>query len=568
VGRYYWVNNERVVISLSYRKPWVKALVSYGELFSINIDGKQGELIYGVNNGQRSTGSRIKKKKQVRGWANIIDILPEDDKHILISSTPMSDGGEKIDTLYKLNVYTGLLGRKVARSPIPYASYVTDAQGSVKVVTGTDSNNNTQAFLRENDEWIKLPETNFGSTFTPLTISASGKFLFTLDNFNQDKTGLFQLNLKTNEYKHIFSDEIVDVTNILRTTDKRNIYAIRVDDGLPEYLLINQKLNEAKTFKNLTASFPGRMVDIRNHTADGNKFVVRVSSDVDPGSFYLYNKEKNKIKFIFKYYPKLNSNKLQPTEAFSFVASDNRVIKGYLTQAKSAKSKIAPLVVLVHGGPHSRDYWGYSSETQYLVQKGFSVLQVNFRGSTGYGSDFKTLGYKNWGSTIQKDIYESYLWAVENQKAEKNNVCIMGASFGGYSALQNIINYPDVYNCAVANAGVYDLPLLFESGDITEMSFGQSYLNSTLGTDQAQLEDFSPVYNVEKIKASLLLAHGKRDERAPYEHAERLKDSLDNKEIAYEWFVLKDETHGFHDPENQKKYMNKVVNFLDKNLVK
>jgi len=566
VGDYYWVNNERVVMGIDYRKPWIKELQSYGELFAINFDGKKSELIYGVNNGETQTGTRLKKKKQVYGWAEIIDILPGDHKNILISSTPMSDGGERLDTIYKLNVYTGKFTRKIAKSPISYASYVTDVNGELKVASGIDSKNNPQVYFRKKGAWVKISESAFGTSFTPLTISKSGKYLYTLDNFNQDKTGLFKINLETAEYKHIFTDENVDVTYVSRTTDNRNIYAIRVDDGLPAYLLINKKLAEAKVFKKLTSVFPGQKIDIRSHTEKGDKYIVKISSDVDPGSFYLYDKQENQLSFIFKYYPELDSEKLQVTESFSFISSDDKLIKGYFTQAKISQQSIAPLVVLVHGGPHARDYWAYSSQVQYLAQNGFSVLQVNFRGSTGYGEEFKKLGYKNWGSTIQQDIFESTQWAVNNKKADKDNVCIMGASFGAYSALQNVVKHPNAYNCAIANAGIYDLPLLFENGDVTELSYGKSYLTLTLGTDQKQLKSYSPVYNVDKIKTPLLLAHGEKDKRAPFEHAERLRGELDKAKKPYQWFVLADESHGFHDPDNQRSYMKSVVKFLNKNL--
>ena len=143
----------------------------------------------------------------------------------------------------------------------------------------------------------------------------------------------------------------------------------------------------------------------------------------------------------------------------------------------------------------------------------------------------------------------------------------MGASFGAYSAIQSTTLYPNTYKCAIANAGIYDLELMFNEGDIQERSSGKSYLEQVLGTDKKLLSDMSPVNYVDKIKVPLLLAHGKRDNRAPFEHVERLRESLDQENKSYEWFVLDKEGHGFFNPENQKAYMNKVLSFLDKNLI-
>ncbi|WP_286232618.1 alpha/beta hydrolase family protein [Thalassotalea sediminis] len=565
VGDFGWVNNERVVMTIKYRKPWVKELSSYGELFAINYDGSQSEMIYGYQSGEQQVGSNIKKKKSIRGWANIIDMLPEDKEHILISSTPWSASRDKLSTVYKLNTYSGKLVKKIAKAPISYASFVTDETGEVVIATGRDEDNNQQVFIRRGEEWQKLSQSGFGSSFIPLTVTKSGNELYVLDRYQQDKTGLFTFNLDDLSFKHIYTNKNVDITNVSRTIDKRNIYAIRVDDGRPAYVLIEQELDEAKIFRLLTQSFPGKKLDITSHTEDGSKYVVRVSSDTDPGAFYLYDSNKNQLGLIFKYYPKIDERKLQTMEPITFTSSDDYNVHGFFTQAVG-NNTTNPLVILVHGGPHARDYWGFSAQVQYLAQNGFSVLQVNFRGSTGYGEAFKEAGHEQWGGNIQRDIYESYLWAVKNKKVDENNVCIMGASFGGYSAIQSAVKYPDVYRCSVANAGVYDLPHLFNEGDVKDLSFGESYLSMTLGTDEEKMKLFSPNYHADKIKAALFLAHGEKDVRAPYEHVVRLRKSLDRIDKPYEWFVLEKETHGFHDPVNQSAYMKKVVHFLKSHL--
>ncbi|KGJ94850.1 alpha/beta hydrolase family protein [Colwellia psychrerythraea] len=570
IGRFYWVNNERVVISLVRRDPWLEQPVFYGELYALNIDGSRGKMIYGYRSGARKSAmSRVKKQESTYGWGEIIDILPEDKKHILISSTPMSNTGERVANVLKLNVYTGITKKKVAQSPVPFSQFLTDSDGKLKLVVGTDRNDDAQVYLKQDAGWKKIPSGSVGAKVNPLFINASGTHLYTIDDYNQDTKGIFKLNLESYEYKSVYTDKKVNVSDVEMTTDERSAYAIRVDDGYPAYLILNKKLEEAKVFKDLLKQFPYSAVNITSKTDDGQYYVVMVSSDIDPGSLYLLDRKNNDLKRLFQFKPKFKNSDFAQIEPIKFEASDGSMLNGFFTQAKAKeKNKLAPTVVLVHGGPHGvRDYWGFSTNVQYLVSHGYSVLQVNYRGSGGFGANYEKSGHKAWGSLVQQDILNGYQWLVKNKKAADNNVCIMGGSFGAYSAVQSAALYPEIYKCAIANAGIYDLELMFEEGDVQQRRSGMSYLKRVLGTDEEQLKNMSPVNYVNKIQVPILLAHGEEDKRAPFEHAERLREALDEEKKPYEWFVIGNEAHGFYNPENQKAYMRKVVSFLDKHLI-
>jgi len=565
VGQYHWVNNERVVIQIAKRLPWQEQLVSFGELYAVNVDGSNKNMIYGYQSGGVETGSRIKTKKSTQGWADLVDVLPEDDEHILISSTPWAAAG--LASVFKLNVYTGMM-KKLGKSPLPNTKFITDASGKLRALVGTNKNNKEQLYIRKNEEWIKVPAEIVGESVNPLSISASGKYLYTIDNPKQDLKGIFRLSLDDFSYESVYTDKKVDIAHVEMTTNGRSAFAIRVDDGYPSYLILNKKVEEAEIFKGLLKSFPYSDVSITSKDENGDFYVVAVSSDIDPGNLYLFDKQKNKLKFLFKYKPDFKGSEFSQVEPIQLKASDGKLINGYFTPAKVAeKGVLAPVVVLVHGGPHGpRDYWEFSSQVQYLALNGYSVLQVNFRGSGGYGRNFETAGHKVWGSKIQQDIFDAYLWLIQQKKAKTGNACIMGGSFGAYSAIQSAAIYPDSYQCAIGNAGIYDLELMFEEGDIQKRSAGLSYLKEVLGTDEKLLRSMSPVNYIEKIKIPLLLAHGEEDERAPFEHVERLREALDKANKPYEWFVVDKEGHGFYNPENQKAYMKKVVEFLDKHL--
>ncbi len=311
----------------------------------------------------------------------------------------------------------------------------------------------------------------------------------------------------------------------------------------------------------MLATFPGRKVSILNSTADNDLWVIKASSDIDPGSFYIYDKSKNKLQFLFNTNNKLKPEDLSKMEPISFTSFDGKEISGYFTKAKN-NNENPPLVVYVHGGPRARDYWGFNPVVQSLAVSGFSVLQINYRGSEGYGIEFMNAGNKQWGNEIQKDILAGTQWAIKEKRATEGNVCIMGGSFGAYSAVQSAILFPDQYQCVVANAGVYDLELMFKDGDIEDKYWGDSYLEEVLGTDEEEWKKFSPVHNTDSIKAAIFLAHGKKDPRAPYKHFQRLTKALKKSNKNFVTFVKNDEDHGFYLEKNQTEYLEKVVKFL------
>lgn len=565
VGDYKWVNNERVVIAMVKHVPSLEEPQFYGELYAVNYDGSRGKIIYGYQAGEDQVGSRLKRKESTFGWASIIDVLPEDERHIVIKSTPMSKTGVRLSSVLLLNVYNGMIKKDLDKAPIPFSRFLTDTAGNIKAVVGTDENNIRQLYLKKEDQWQKVPENTVGQSVSLISISSSGKYLYTRDNHNQDLFGVFKLNLNDFSYESLYTDKNVDVTDVELTADGRSAYAIRIDDGYPAYLILNKKLDEAIIFKDLLKTFPYSSINITSRSDDGEFSIIMVSSDTNPGQLYLYNKKDNKLTMLFGFKPGIKNSDLFQSEPIQLNTRDGQVINGYFTQAKtSTKNTLAPVVVMVHGGPHGiRDYWQFSNKIQYLVLNGYSVLQVNYRGSGGYGEKFRLDGYQVWGSSIQNDIYDGYQWLVDNKKAVAGNVCIMGASFGAYSAVQSATLYPDVYKCVIANAGVYNLELILEENGSRAV---KTFWREALGNDENELKAFSPINYAEKIQAPLLLAHGKDDRVASFDHVEQLKDALDDANKSYEWFVVEDEGHGFYNPKNQKAYMKKVLNFLNKHL--
>lgn len=565
VGNIQWVNNERIVMSV-YQRTWrEKATKDYGELYAVNFDGSAGRMIYGYRAGALLTGSN----RATYGWGKIIDYLPHDDKHILISSETMSDDRDNLAKVYKLNVYNGKMRVPLTRSPIPGASFITDQHSNLRLVYGLDEERKLHFYQFDNEErsWTELPTEMFGNNFQALRFDESGDNLYVLDNFQQDKVGLFKLSMKTGKRKHLYTNENVDITSAIFSSDQNSVYALRIDDGYPAYVVFNSASDEAKTFKTLVSSFPGSKMYITSQTNDGNKSILYIASDTSPGAFYLFDKQNSKLSLLYNNLENIKSEQLSESTPIEFKASDGQMITGYFNPPVSKEAKSAPMITLVHGGPHGvRDYWEYDPEVHMLTNQGYSVLRVNYRGSDGYGRAFEEKGYHQWGNRIQLDIIEATQWTAKQYHIDDDRLCIMGTSFGAYSAMQSAILAPDLFKCVVANAGIYDLELMREDDIVGRIYWGGAYLDDAIGNDEQQLRAYSPVFNAEKLKAQLFIAHGEKDEIAPLEHAEKLAKALKKANKPYKWFIKEKEGHGFFNEQNREEYYEEVARFLGESL--
>lgn len=568
-GQAYWVNNERLVIKILKSDPWDEQPKFYGQLYAVDYNGKNGELIYGVGAGEMQTGSKLRKKQDTYGWGELVSILPDDPKHILISSTPMSDGGERRATIHKLNVYDGKLSRQLTRSPVSYARFITDGKGNLKIAFGLDAKGDRRTYRYDNDQWLEI-SAEFGPGFYPLALNEAGDKLYYLDDPEKDLKGLFELDMLSGTKREIYTDDQVDLTSVTYSSDGNSIYALRVDPDYPTYVMLNSTDPEADLYRQFLHSFPGYKIAITSRSDDGRWWLLYASNDIDAGTYYLYDKERHALQPMFSNLAHLKANYLSQSEPVSFLTSDQVKISGYLTYPQSAPAEHkVPLVVLVHGGPHGvRDYWAFDRKVQLLASQGYAVLRVNFRGSDGYGRTFREAGHRQWGGLMMRDIVEGTRWAASLERIDASKICIVGSSFGGYAAMQAAIVDPDLYRCVVGTVGVYDLPLMFEKGDIPERLYGDSYLTDVLGKDEAQLRAFSPVYNAGKLKAAIMIAHNKKDRRVPIEHAERLRDALEKEGKSYEWFIKDTEAHGFSDADNRADYYQAVSQYLSKHLAR
>lgn len=575
VGDIYWISDNRIVYTINENKSWDKTPISTGELYGINADCSKHDIIFGYRAGQKSTGTRLNKRKEMNGNQRIINTLKNDKEHILIQFYPwrlLATGWQlnsnALSKVYKLNVFSGKL-KLVTTLPQKNAIALTDNSAQVRLAVGSDDDNNTFIKYRDSnsDNWRNLKLSGFdGQDVSPISFSQDNKKLYFTIPINNGTDGLYEYDLALNKSKLLFHDKQVDITQFIKNFNQNRVIAVGTELALPKYHYIEPEDTKAKLHKLLRKAFSGSDIIITSQSDNGKQTIVYVYADNNPGDYYLFNAQTNNADYLLSRKSWLYPEDLQPMEEKSFTTRDNNSIHGYFTKPRS-KEKQYPLVVIPHGGPHGvRDYWQYQTEVQLLANRGYAVLQVNFRGSGGFGKAHQEAGYGKWGTLMQDDITDAVNALVTDNIVDKNRICIYGASYGGYSALMGTIRTPNLFKCAIGSVGVYDLPLMFKKGDVPTRKSGLAYLKDVLGEDKVDLEQRSPSYNADKIKADILLIHGKQDNRAPIEQVESLMSAMDKHNKKYQYLEISDEGHGYRDPKNKALVFKTILSFLDKNI--
>ncbi|GGZ41710.1 alpha/beta hydrolase family protein [Shewanella chilikensis] len=571
VGSYTWVNDERVVVAKEYLKGWDDRPLYYGELMAVNADGSKVAYLFGYNSGQQQTGSHLKKNTAIQATAYVLDPLPDDDRYMLVNAIPWNGGRsldyEQLQDVYRVDVYRGTR-KKITRSPIGMASFMTDDDGEVRFVAGQDRSNNTRIFYRNDGEWIDTDKLNIGlKDFTPISFTEDPNSVYAAASQAGEPKAVYRVNLKTGEKQQIVSDARVEPDNFWINGQNKQLYAVEFANGYPTYAFVDSEDQHAVYLKQLLASLPGHQVRIVSETRNADKMVILAFNDRNPGDYYLFDTKAVKLRHLLRTMESIDPANMAEVKPMDIKVRDGMTIQAYLTLPPGKDPKQLPLVVNPHGGPHYvRDSWGFDPQNQMLANQGIAVLQVNFRGSGGYGEAFQQAGYRKWGSEIQYDIIDATRHLIDQGIVDKQRICIVGGSFGGYSALQSSVMEPDLFKCAIGFAGVYDLEMMFKEGDVQERDSGTSYLRTVLGQDQAVLRAMSPTRNVDKLKANLLLVHGGNDERAPIEQFEALEDALKKRNYPYQKIIMDDEGHGFYDESHRAIYYQKMLNFLKQNL--
>ncbi|WP_318248936.1 alpha/beta hydrolase family protein [Paraglaciecola chathamensis] len=574
-----WANNERLVFEYAEKRFSLDRPVPTGELYAINYDGSKRTMLYGYRANDAKTGSRLSNKDDVLASQEVISLLENDDRYILISEYPWDKNGSRYydnrvrpAIISKLNIVSGKK-RKVDVLPHRSSSALATKNGQVVFMKWQDEEGKYHAAYRDDNEseWKNLEDVfNVEQNFIPRGLSEDEKFVYMSGGTSEEGIyTYFKLNLATGQYVEIFEPHDTDIEQVVY--DNGGLPAVGITyPGKSQYVYAKEETRTSKLHKLLADAFKGQTVSIASHTRDWKTLLVHVRSDVNPGEYYLFDSESLAARFIWANSSWIDPRLLAAMKPISVKASDGETINGYLTlpKQKSGDQK-PPLVVMIHGGPHqsgTRDFWDYNSETQLLASRGYAVMQMNFRGSDGYGERYKRIGYRQWGGKMIDDINDSVKWAIEQQYVDGDNICAYGASYGGYAALMTAVKEPDLYNCTIGYVGIYDLQYMFTESDIPNNWGGKAYLQRVLGNDKAQLKAYSPLYHADKIKAKVMLIHGSEDRRVPEINSEALSEALTKVGNPPKYLKYSQAGHGVFDEEDRRELYQGLLDFLDENL--
>ncbi|MEE9502720.1 MAG: S9 family peptidase [Candidatus Aminicenantaceae bacterium] len=542
IAGYFWANNSRIVYVQD------KGGDENFRLYAVNIDG--------------SDEKDLTPFEKVR--VELVDELKDDEKHMLIS---MNKRDARVFDVYRIDIDSGEM-EMIAENPGNVTAWMTDHEGNLRVAITTDGVNASVLYRdTEQEEFGIMITTSFKETLNPLFFTFDNKNLYVASNIGRDKTAIYEYDIEKKETtKLLYEHPDVDVESLLKSDNRKVITGVYYYTEKGNYHFFDERREQLQ--RNLEERLPGYEVSLTDSSRDETKVLVRTRSDRSLGAYYYFDRSTDEFMKLADVSPWLIEDDLAEMKSIQYTSRDGLTIHGYLTLPKGVKAENLPVVVNPHGGPWARNTWGFNPEIQFLANRGYAVIQMNFRTSTGYGRKFWEAGFKQSGLAIQDDITDGVHWLIDQGIADPERIGIYGGSYGGYATLAGVAFTPDLYACGVDYVGIANwftiltnIPPYWEP--MREMMY------EMIGhpeKDKELLERTSPVFHADKIKAPLLVAQGANDPRVNKIESDQIVDALKERGIEVEYMVKENEGHGFRNEENRFDFYRAMEKFLTKHL--
>lgn len=573
VASFDWVSPTRVVVSVAKSFGPLDQPALTGELYGINADGSGRTYLFGYRGADQTSGAATSSVRAEYASASLFNPLVDDPLGALVRVYRWRDDdarGYRDPAIERLDVFTGKRQRVAALPGYEPAQAASARDGALRFAVTMDDGAEPRMYARNEKApggWKEVRQSRAAPQEVDLHLAtADGSSVFLTSDEGGSRECLREYRMDTG----VMSDRICRDTGAVGlpvfSFDRKTLIGVRHEDGKPELEFFDARHPDALLLRSLVKSFGGQRVRVTSRTLDGQKLLVSVDSDRNPGDFYLVERNPLKATYILSRRAWIDPKTQSPAEAITYKTRDGATIHGFLTARDGLATRNGPLVIMPHGGPHGpRDYWTWDNWAQALASRGYSVLQVNYRGSGGYGFAHQAAGYRKWSTLMQDDLTDAVRWAIAEGVADEKRVCIMGASYGGYAALMSPVREPDLYRCAIAFAGVYDVVAQSATSDISESRFGRMYLREVLGDDEQQRLHSSVTY-LDKLKVPVLIAHGTDDRRVPFSQAKILRRAMEKLGKPYEWAEYDGEGHGFYIEANHEDFLKRSIEFLDKHI--
>lgn len=474
----------------------------------------------------------------------------------------------ELHDVYRLDLTTRQL-EKVRENP-GYVGWLADTDLTIQGAASVTEDGGTVFYLADEDgtfhTWLEVSPEDANTT-SPLGFSRDGNTLYLVSSVGANAARLVSVDLLTGHETVLAADPAYDVSGVEFDPQTRTPQAVIFHKDREEWSFLDPGYQEAVERLRSSLAIDGELSISRSERSDRIWLVSVMLSD-GPVRYYLYDRSTNALRFLFAHKPDLAGYALAPMEPFSFRARDGLEVHGYVTYPPEVERRNLPAVLNVHGGPWARDTWGYDPEAQWLANRGYVSIQVNYRGSTGYGKAFGNAGDKEWGRTMHTDLLDAIEHLASDGRIDRNRVGIMGGSYGGYAALVGAAFTPDVFRCAVDLCGPSNLHTLLASippywKPLVAMMYAKV---GHPETDKDMLWERSPLSRVDDIRIPVLVAQGANDPRVKQAEAEQIVEALKSKGLPHEYLLFPDEGHGLARPENREIYYAAAERFLAEHL--
>ncbi len=546
IAGYMWANDQRLI----YIKD--NGGDENYHAYAVNIDGS--------NNIDLTPFENIR--------VQIIDDLEDHPDEIIIG---MNKRNKQIFDPYRLNIKNGEM-KMLYENPGNITSWMTDHDGKLRIAMTTDGVNNTLMHrASEDNDFEKVRTISFKETLSPLFFTFDNKNVYALSNLKRDKDAVVKIDLQSGEEigQPIFLHDKVDAGGLSYSRKRKVLTSVSYNIDKRKRKFLDDETD--RIYRRLEKELSGKEVVITSSNKAEDKFLVRTYSDRSLGAYYFYDKKTDKIQKISEVSPWLNEADMATMKAVSYQSRDGMTIPAYLTLPKDKENaRNLPVVINPHGGPWARDNWGWDSYAQMFASRGYAVLQMNFRGSTGYGRQFWEAGFKKWGQEMQNDITDGAQWLIDQGIADPDRIAIFGGSYGGYATLSGVTFTPDLYAAAIDYVGVSNLFTFMN----TIPPYWKPYLDMmyemvgdpTSTEDSLMLYKASPVFHVDRIQTPLMVIQGANDPRVNVDESDQIVKALRKNNVEVPYIVKYDEGHGFHNEENRIEANKLMLGFLAKHL--
>jgi dipeptidyl aminopeptidase/acylaminoacyl peptidase len=496
--------------------------------------------------------------------AQVVEVSKAHPGTVLVG---LNKDNPQLHDVYRLDLATGDL-EKVAENP-GFVGWVADPDLQVRAAVAPTPDGGMVTMVRESEdaEWRPFHQVGQEDSLStgPVGFTADGTALLMISSLGANAGRLVRLPIAGGEPEVLAEDPRFDVTDVVVHPDTKEAQLAAFLRERLEWEVLDESL--VADVAAMRALHPGDM-HVANRDDDNQVWLLGFTADDGPMSYFSFDRRTGEGRFLFHHQPSLAGYRLATMEPFSYKSRDGLEISGYATFPAGADRRSLPTVLNVHGGPWARDQWGFNPEAQWLANRGYLCLQVNYRGSIGYGKDFVSAGDREWAGRMHDDLVDAVGWAVDQGWADRDRVAIYGGSYGGYAALVGATFTPDLFRCAVDIVGPSSLKTLIESIPPYWAPLIAQF-HTRVGNPETE-EDFlwsrSPLSRVESVRIPLLIAQGANDPRVKQAESEQFVAALKEKGIDHQYMLFEDEGHGFAKPENRLRFYAAAESFLARHL--